>query len=158
MARIRDVRMTQMDYGYKNDQVWDNDLQQFCSWMVSFSVKNLHFSISRLTFTFSVLICPKRPRARGAFWTRTAKEVPMLHNNLDVLHVLTDLTKPQICYHAEVWFLSSVLFSWLGAPCCVFTGLEGHRSRELIWGEDANCQVKVLPDPNLFHCHCILSD
>lgn len=158
MPRIRDVRVPQMDYSYRGDQVWNNDLQQFYSWLVSLSVAITHSLISWFPFTFSVVTCPKRPRVSGTFWTRAVKEVPTVHNNLDVLHVSTNPAKSSICYHVHIWFLSSVLFSLWGAPCCVFTGLEGLRSTELIWWEDANCQAKVLPDPNLFHWHCVLSD
>jgi len=105
-----------------------------------------------------VVICPKRPRVSGTFRTRTVKEVPTLHNYLDVLHVLANAAKSSVRYHVDAWFVSSVLFSLLGASCCAFTCLEGLRSRELTSGEEANCQAEVLPDPNLFDQHCILSD
>lgn len=86
----------------------------------------------------------KRSRLNGTFWTTTVKEVPALHNNLDVLHVSSNPAKSRISYCVDVWFLSSVFFSLLGASCCVFTGLEGLGSRELMWGEDANCPVKAV--------------
>lgn len=70
---------------------------------------------------------------------------------MDVLHALTNPAKSEICYHADIWFLSSILFSLLGATCFVFIGLEGLRRMKLIWGKDANCQAKVLPNTSLLH-------